>query len=69
MLEGSNFSVDTTGGTRSTYSWLEQEAGAVQGKLAQLLLRHAVPLEFPAAGSNVPGKVPHVSKNPCTEVS
>lgn len=69
VLEGSNFSVDTTGGTRSMYSWLEQEAGAVQGKLAQLLLRHAVPLEFPAAGNNVTGKVPRVSKNPCTEVS
>lgn len=68
MLEGSSFTVDTTGGTRSMYSWLEQEVGDVQGKLAQLLLRHAVPLKFPAAGKNVKNteSVPHVTKNPCT---
>lgn len=69
MLEGSSFVVDTTGGTRSMYSCLEQEVGDVQGKLAQLVLRHAVPLEFPSAGNNVTGKVPHASKNPCTKVS
>ncbi|RMC15429.1 hypothetical protein DUI87_07620 [Hirundo rustica rustica] len=42
-LEGSSFIVDTTGGACSMYSWLEQEVGNVQGKLAQLVLRHAVP--------------------------
>lgn len=69
MLEGFNFVVGTTGGTRSIYSWLEQEVGDVQGKLAQLVLGHAVPLEFPSAGNSVTGKVPHVSKNSRTEVS
>lgn len=52
VLEGSNFVVDTTGGTRSLYSWLEQGVGDVQGKLSQLVLRHALPLEFPSAGNS-----------------
>lgn len=68
VLEGSNFIVDTAAGTRSLYSWLEQGAGHVQGQLAQLVLVHAVPLEFPSAANSVTGKVPHVSKSMHTSV-
>lgn len=68
VLEGSNFIAGTTGGTCSTYSWQEQEVGDVQGQLAQLVLMHAVPLEFPSAGNNGTGKVPHVSKSMHTSV-